>query len=189
MGGKRSFGLVNSGLSQDRHGGRCESYACERYTTRPLTQKARLLFRLFFILFLLVPLIEIYLLIKVGGIIGALPTVFLVVFTAVLGALLLRHQGLYTYARVQQSMARGELPAMPMLEGMVLLVCGALLLTPGFFTDTIGFLGLIPPLRKWLILKVLERGVIHTMGPRPGSHRRDDGPQTLEGEYRREDER
>lgn len=146
------------------------------------------MFRLFFTLFLLVPLIEIYLLIKVGGIIGALPTVFLVVFTAVLGALLLRHQGLYTYAKVQQSLARGELPTVAMFEGVVLLLCGALLLTPGFFTDTLGFLGLIPAFRKWLILKVLERGVIRSMGPRPTSHRRDNGPQTLEGEYRREDD-
>ena len=146
------------------------------------------MFRLFFTIFLLVPLIEIYLLIKVGGSIGPFPTVLLVVFTAVLGALLLRHQGLYTYARVQQSLARGELPTTAMLEGLVLLLCGALLLTPGFFTDAIGFLGLIPLLRKWLILKVLERGIVHTMGPRPASHRRDDGPQTLEGDYRREDD-
>lgn len=146
------------------------------------------MFRLFFTLFLLVPVIEIYLLIKVGGIIGALPTVFLVVFTAVLGALLLRHQGLYTYAKVQNSLARGELPAMPMLEGVVLLISGALLLTPGFFTDTIGFLGLIPPLRKWLILKMLEGGVIRSMGPRRSPYGDQQGPQTLDGEYRRLDD-
>lgn len=146
------------------------------------------MFRLFFTLFLLVPIIEIYLLIKVGGMIGALPTVFLVVFTAVLGALLLRHQGLYTYARVQHSLARGELPALPMLEGVVLLLSGALLLTPGFFTDTIGFLGLIPPLRKWLILKLLEGGIIRSMGPRPSPSGDQQGPQTLDGEYRRIDD-
>lgn len=146
------------------------------------------MFRSLFVLFLLVPLVEIYLLIQVGGVIGALPTVFLVVFTAVLGALLLRHQGLYTYARVQQALARGELPTVAMLEGVILLICGALLLTPGFFTDTLGFLGLIPPLRQWFILKVLERGIVRTMGP--GAERRytDSGPRTLEGEYRREDE-
>lgn len=146
------------------------------------------MFRLFFTIFLLVPLIEIYLLIKVGGIIGALPTVFLVVFTAVLGALLLRHQGLYTYAKVQQSLAHGELPTMAMLEGLVLLICGALLLTPGFFTDTIGFLGLIPPLRKWLILKIMERGIIHTMGPRHTPFHDRQGPQTLDGEFRHLDD-
>lgn len=146
------------------------------------------MFRLLFTLFLLIPIIEIYLLIKVGGMIGALPTVFLVVFTAVLGALLLRHQGLYTYARVQQALARGELPAMPMLEGVVLLLCGALLLTPGFFTDTIGFLCLVPPLRKWLILKLLEGGIIRSMGSRTSPFGDKQGPQTLDGEYRRLDD-
>lgn len=144
------------------------------------------MFRLFFSLFLLIPLIEIYLLIKVGSSIGALPTVFLVVFTAVVGVLLLRHQGLYTYARVQQALARGELPTMAMFEGLVLLICGALLLTPGFFTDTIGFLGLVPPIRKWLILWVLEHGVIHSVGSRPSPFNQGNGPQTLEGEYRHE---
>jgi UPF0716 protein FxsA len=146
------------------------------------------LLRILFALFLLIPLFEIYLLIKVGGIIGAIPTVFLVVFTAVLGALLLRHQGLYTYARVQRAMSRGELPTVAMLEGVILLISGALLLTPGFFTDTLGFLGLIPPLRQWFILKVLERGFVQTMGPggRPGGP--ESGPRTLEGDYRREDD-
>lgn len=144
------------------------------------------MFRILFTLFILIPLIEIYLLIQVGSAIGALSTVALVVLTAVIGALLLRHQGLFTYARVQQALARGELPTMAMLEGLVLLVCGALLLTPGFFTDTLGFLALIPPLRQWLILKVLEKGVIRTVGPQP--RQPGTGPQTLEGEYRREDE-
>ncbi len=153
---------------------------------------AIILFRLLFILFLLVPLLEIYLLIQVGGIIGALPTVFMVVFTAVLGGLLLRHQGLYTIAKVQTSLAQGELPTIAMLEGVVLLISGALLLTPGFFTDTIGFLGLIPPLRRWLILKVIERGIIHATRPPhgqgPGPTGRDPGSRTLEGEYHREDD-
>lgn len=150
------------------------------------------MFRILFTLFILIPLFEIYLLIKVGGIIGAIPTVFLVVFTALLGALLLRHQGLYTYAKVQTAMARGELPTMAMLEGLVLLIAGALLLTPGFFTDTLGFLALVPPLRQWLILKVLERGVIRAMGPRhphgPYGAGKEKDSRTLEGEYRREDD-
>lgn len=148
------------------------------------------MFRIFLALFLLVPLLEIYLLIKVGGIIGAIPTVFMVVFTAVLGALLLRHQGLYTLGKVQSALARGELPTMAMLEGVVLIISGALLLTPGFFTDALGFLGLIPPLRQRLILAVMERGLISTIqrgsGPRgPGAGQ---GPRTIEGDYRREDD-
>lgn len=148
------------------------------------------MFRIFFVLFLIIPLLEIYLLIKVGGIIGALPTVFMVVFTAVLGVLLLRHQGVYTLAKVQSAMSRGELPTMAMLEGVVLIISGALLLTPGFFTDAIGFLGLIPSLRRRLILAVLERGIISSMhhGPGPRGTGEGQGPRTLEGDYRREDD-
>ena len=151
---------------------------------------ARRLFRILFTLFLLIPLLEIYLLIQVGGLIGAWPTVFLVVFTAVLGATLLRHQGLMTLNRVQTALARGELPTMAMLEGVVLILSGALLLTPGFFTDALGFLALVPPLRQALIRALLTRGVVTAMGGaynrrHPRSH---DGQHTLEGEYRREDD-
>jgi UPF0716 protein FxsA len=149
------------------------------------------LFRILFILFLLIPMLEIYLLIKVGGIIGAAPTVFLVVFTAVLGAFLLRQQGLYTLNKVQLALARGELPTLAMLEGVVLILSGALLLTPGFFTDALGFLGLVPPLRQALIRGLLARGMVSAMGG-AYSQRHPPHPQadqhTLEGEYRREDD-
>ena len=141
--------------------------------------------RLLLALFILIPLLEIYLLIQVGSAIGALTTVFLVVFTAILGAVLLRHQGLYTYVRVQQATARGELPTVAMLEGVVLLLAGVTLLTPGFFTDALGFLALVPPLRRALILKILERGIIHAQpGPAPSSQ---PGQRTIEGDYKRED--
>lgn len=147
--------------------------------------------RLLFILFLTVPLIEIYLLIKVGSVLGALPTVALVILTAVIGAALLRMQGFVTMQRVRQSMARGEIPALEMLEGVVLLICGALLLTPGFFTDTIGFLGLIPPLRRGLILWLIDRGVIAAVQPgRQGRHHNDQhsGNRTIEGQFWRDDD-
>lgn len=151
--------------------------------------RPRPLFQLLLLAFLLVPLIEIYVLIQVGSEIGALATVVLVVFTAVLGALLLRFQGLITLNRVRSALARGELPTVAMLEGVVLLFSGALLLTPGFFTDAIGFLALIPGLRRAVIMAILQRGVFGPGGPgagQPGAHR--GGPRTLEGEYRREDE-
>jgi UPF0716 protein FxsA len=109
------------------------------------------------LLFLIVPLIEIYLLIEIGAVIGALPTVFLVVFTAVLGAWLLRLQGFSTIARIRGTLQSGGIPAVEMLEGAILLVSGALLLTPGFFTDTIGFLCLIPGLRRHLIMHLLRK--------------------------------
>jgi UPF0716 protein FxsA len=146
------------------------------------------LFRILFILFLSIPLLEIYLLIKVGGAIGAWPTVLLVIFTAMLGAFLLRLQGLVTLNKVQLAMARGELPTLAMLEGVVLLLCGVLLLTPGFFTDALGFLGLVPPLRQGLIRWLLSHGVVNTMGGAYNRHHPHDAPRTLDGEYRREDD-
>lgn len=142
-------------------------------------------FRFLFVLFLLVPVLEIYLLIQVGGLIGAIPTVFLVVFTAVLGVQLLRFQGLSTLNRVRASLERGEVPATEMLEGAMLLVGGALLLTPGFATDAVGFLCLIPAVRRRLAVWFLGRYVV----PPPGDddHGRH-GPRTLEGEFRREND-
>ncbi|MCW9023543.1 MAG: FxsA family protein [Gammaproteobacteria bacterium] len=116
-------------------------------------------FRILFLLFLTIPLIEIYLLIQVGEVIGALSTVFLVVATAVLGVWLLRWQGLMTMTKVQTTLARGELPALPMIEGVTLLIAGALLLTPGFFTDAIGFTLLVPPLRQKLAQALLRQGM------------------------------
>lgn len=145
-------------------------------------------FRALLALFLIVPIIEIYLLIQVGSVIGAIPTIFLVVFTAVLGALLLRQQGFSTLGRVQAALARGEVPALEMLEGAMLLFGGALLLTPGFFTDAIGFVCLVPQLRQRTILWALRRGVISTVGPggKPGQGEHQHGPRTIEGEYWRD---
>ncbi len=151
-------------------------------------------FQILLLLFLLIPMLEIYLLIEVGGIIGALPTVFMVVFTAVLGVWLLRIQGFSTLARVQATVAQGGIPAMEILEGAVLLLAGALLLTPGFFTDAIGFLCLIPSLRRAVIRRVLKKfivtgfggpqGPVEPQGPTHGPHE----PRTIEGEFRREDD-
>jgi len=139
-------------------------------------------FRSLLALFLIVPIIEIYLLIQVGGVIGAIPTVFLVVFTAVLGALLLRQQGFATLGRVRESMARGELPAQQLLEGVLLLFGGALLLTPGFLTDAIGFICLLPPLRQRLIRWLLRRGVLNFTAAGRSPHSSHQGSRTIEGE-------
>ena len=143
-----------------------------------------------FLIFLLVPIIEIYFLIEIGDVIGAIPTVFLVVFTAVLGAQLLRFQGLSTLQRVQASMARGEVPAVELLEGVVMLVGGALLLTPGFFTDTLGFLCLIPPLRRKMIRLVISRFIRFPDGGGPSSPAQShpSGPRTIEGEFHKVDD-
>jgi len=146
-----------------------------------------------FLIFLLVPLFEIYLLLEVGGVIGVGWTIFAVVFTAVLGAGLVRYQGFSALNRIRGQMDRGQLPAMEMFEGVFLLVAGALLLTPGFFTDAIGFACLTPPLRRGVIHYLIRRGTIRyttgvpgeasgqgPAGPRPG--------EPLEGHYRRVDD-
>lgn len=142
------------------------------------------------LLFFTVPLAEIYVLLEVGGWIGALPTIGLVVFTAVLGAVLVRAQGFSTLMRVQECMGRGELPAIPLLEGACLLVAGALLLTPGFVTDAFGFLLLVPPLRRHFIKVYLTRHVrvhVRTGGPGDGPGDGPGGPgQVIEGEFHRE---
>jgi len=114
---------------------------------------------LFFLLFLLVPLVEVYFLIEIGGRIGAFPTIALVVLTAALGAMLVRAQGFSTYLRVQRQLALGESPAQMLLEGLALFVAGALLLTPGFFTDAVGFALLTPPLRRRIIEALLQRAL------------------------------
>jgi UPF0716 protein FxsA len=146
-------------------------------------------FQTLVILFLAVPLVEIYLLIKIGGVIGAWPTIGLVVFTAVLGAFLLRLQGLATLKRVQQTLARGELPATEMIEGAMLLASGALLLTPGFFTDTIGFICLVPAARKRIAVWALERFFIVRGGPAggPGSPYQRHNHRVIKGDYRRDE--
>lgn len=121
--------------------------------------------RLLFFAFLLVPIAEIYVLIQVGTVIGAFSTIVLIVFTALLGSLLIRMQGLATLERVRAAMARGEVPAVEMMEGVCLLVAGALLLTPGFVTDSIGFVLLVPTLRQAMIFALIKRGVLR---PSPG---------------------
>jgi UPF0716 protein FxsA len=146
------------------------------------------MFPILLLLFFLVPLLEIYLLLEVGGWIGVGWTIFCVVFTAVLGAFLVRTQGFSTVNRIRSQVSKGELPAMEMLEGLFLLVAGALLLTPGFFTDAIGFVFLTPPLRRALIRYFLSRGLLRTPGQEqsgPGKSRR---PGSIEGEFRRVDD-
>lgn len=96
---------------------------------------------------LLVPLLDVLLLVAVAGYLGVLPTVALVVLTALLGMLFVRAEGRHTLRRIQRRVARGEVPTDELLDGGLLLVAGALLLTPGLVTDAIGFLLVLPPTR------------------------------------------
>lgn len=100
-----------------------------------------------FAAFLAVPLIEIALFIQIGGIIGLWPTLAIVVITAILGTWLVRAQGRQALADLQTSFSRLEDPGTPLAHGAMILVAGALLLTPGFFTDAVGFALLAPPVR------------------------------------------
>lgn len=149
------------------------------------------MFRLLLILFLTVPVIEIILLFKVGDAIGAWWTILLIILTAVIGANLLRQQGLATFQRFQSCLQRGELPAVTMIEGVLLLMAGAFLLTPGFFTDTMGFLLLIFPLRHYLATLLMRKGIFVAVGGtargQAAGNTREVG-RTIEGEYERKED-
>jgi UPF0716 protein FxsA len=108
------------------------------------------------ILFLIVPVIEMVVLIEVGSAIGSLTTIALVFLTAIVGVALLRQQGAATLLRAMRRMDHGALPAQEMLEGVVLAVGGALLLTPGFVTDALGFACLFPPTRRLFLRRLLR---------------------------------
>lgn len=103
--------------------------------------------RLLFLTFLIVPIVEIGIFIAVGNSIGLLPTLVGVVITAVLGSFIIRQQGLSLITEIQQLMGAGTLPARQIADGLMLAISGALLLTPGFFTDFFGFLLLVPAFR------------------------------------------
>lgn len=152
------------------------------------------------IIFLIVPILEVYLLIQVGAVIGAPWTVLLVVLTAVIGIRLLKIQGLSTLMRAQRKMQVGQTPAVEMLEGVGLILAGAFLLTPGFFTDALGFLLLFPPTRVWIVGKVVSKmmlsGRFFSAGVSPGAgfgHGSREGdrtgkPDIIEGvSYKREE--
>ena len=105
------------------------------------------MFGLLALAFLVVPIVEIYLIIQVGSAIGGWETVGLLIVISVVGAWLVRFQGLAILARVQRSLAEGKLPTDPLIDGLLVLVAGALMLTPGFLTDGVGLLLLLPPSR------------------------------------------
>lgn len=144
------------------------------------------IFQRLLLLFIFVPILEIYLLISVGSVIGVLPTVMLVIITAILGTYLLRAQGLATLHKLQNALNEGQSPTRTLLEGILLLIGGVLLLTPGFFTDAIGFLCLLPVSRGFLVtwLGQYMQPVATTTTYQSASG---NVHHTIEGEYRRED--
>ena len=110
------------------------------------------------LLFILIPLLEIWLFIMLGGFIGVYPTLFIILLTAILGTFLVKTQGINVLKEIQSKFNELKNPTESIVHGAMILFAGALLLTPGFFTDTIGFLLLLPKVRKatffWLKNKV-----------------------------------
>lgn len=128
------------------------------------------------VLFILVPLLELYLLIKLGSHIGGPATIAIVVVTGLIGAGLARSQGLKVMGEVRGSLAAGEMPADAIVDGLLILVAGAVLLTPGLLTDALGFFLLIPRGRR-AVRSVARRWLAPAMRP----------PNTIDAEWRRED--
>lgn len=100
-----------------------------------------------FLLFTIIPVLEIYLIVKAGDLFGIIPTIIILLAISLAGAWLVRHQGITIIGRVREELAWGRMPAGPLLEGALVLVGGVLLLTPGFFTDFLGLFFLIPRIR------------------------------------------
>ena len=145
-----------------------------------------------FPIFVVVTLAEIYVLVTVGQTIGGLSTVLLVIITAFIGSRLLKQQGWSTMAKAQQSIAEGRTPALEMFEGVVILVSGILLLTPGFITDILGLLGLMPWSRSYFINHFLEKNAERVFSKknavfinRGGSNetKKTNKDETIEGEF------
>ncbi|TCT37939.1 FxsA family protein [Vibrio crassostreae] len=121
------------------------------------------MFPILLLIFIFVPIIEIGLFIQVGGFLGLWPTIALVLITAFVGASLVRSQGIQTLMSVQGRLQQGEMPAQQILEGVMLAVAGVLLLTPGFMTDALGMLVLLPAPRAMIAKKMMEKMVVSNM--------------------------
>jgi len=138
-----------------------------------------------FLIFLAVPVVEIALFVEIGGAIGLVPTLAIVLMTAILGTYVIRRQGLRALDRLRTSAQSGVDPVGPLAHGALTFIAGVLLVLPGFFTDTLGFLLLIPQVRSLLIrwgasrVTVRTASFLHTRsrGTTPGRG------DTIEGEY------
>lgn len=152
-----------------------------------------------FLLFAILPIIEIALLINVGEQIGGWNTIAIVILTAITGAYLVRQQGLTTLVQAQKKMQLGEMPGQEMAEGLLLVIAGVLLVTPGFVTDIIGFLFCLPISRPFIasrLLKSLSVGVVsHTTSHHFNNKNKENqsfkngvSGEVIEGEFKRKEE-
>ncbi len=168
------------------------------------------MFKALFLLFIVIPIIEIALLIQVSEVIGGWSTIALVIATAFLGARLVKQQGTDALRNVQLEMAQGQMPAQELFAGLCVIIAGVLLLTPGIMTDLIGFALLTPMIRKKLAKNIMAQAQVKMQQPQQGgaffysSHMHSQstqqgqsqvdqqsthqqGPTTLDGEYERKD--
>ncbi len=148
--------------------------------------------RIFFVLFLLFPLAELYVLIKVGSSIGALATILLLVLSGIAGVLLLRLAGFATAWRARERLARGELPEREMLQGLMMAIGGGLLFLPGFISDVLALIVLFPPTRNFLFRQInrrieaqmrRQRAFADDLQARSNPQR----PNVIEGDWERDD--
>ena len=133
---------------------------------------------LLLIIFIVIPVIEISLFIEIGSFIGSFTTILLVFTTALIGVYFVRQQGISTYSKLYNQLQNQEAPIQTMFEGLVILISGILLITPGFFTDALGFLGLIP-LTRVIFIKIVANSVLSRYGIKNQSP--DDG--SIEGDF------
>jgi UPF0716 protein FxsA len=130
-----------------------------------------LLIVIFVALFIVVPIVELYVIIQIGSLIGVWPTIALLLADALLGSLLLRHQGRGAWRRFNQAIAERRFPGREVADGLLIAIGGTLLLTPGFVTDILGAIFLIPPTRaivRHLLRGYMVRRFVIAGGPAPG---------------------
>ena len=135
---------------------------------------------MFFIIiaiFVLIPIIEISLFIEIGSIIGSFYTIMLIFLTAIVGVFFVRQQGISTFQKLATQLRNLEAPVQTMFEGLVILIAGILLITPGFFTDALGFLGLIP-VSRIIFIKLVASYMLSRYGNQNNQH-----DSTIEGDY------
>tara|TARA_B100001057_G_C22373507_1_gene765596 strand:- start:103 stop:579 length:477 start_codon:yes stop_codon:yes gene_type:complete len=146
-----------------------------------------------FFIFVTVPIIEIALFVQIGGWLGLFPTLLIVIITAALGTYLVRSQAIATFGNLRHRLEALDNPSVPLAEGAMILFAGALLLTPGFFTDIIGFLLLMPSVRQRLF-QYLKNRLRMQAGKFQSNNKnskyrytkREGGPIIIEGEYHEE---
>lgn len=133
------------------------------------------------IAFIGIPLVEIGLLIQVGSVIGTLPTLAIIIVTAIVGAYMVRAQGLATAQSARRTLSQGQVPLAEVFDGVCLFASGMLLLTPGFVTDSVGGLLLVPLFRQWLRGMLVRRLLDTALGPDDGGPNRQD--RAIDADY------